>query len=105
MALVECQQCNKRISSQAKSCSHCSSVMGEVNESQMRISHIRRSNQLMNQSFIAMTLFIAGVVIWFWGGESATGMRAYVAGSCFVFGFVGYLIARVRIVLHKRKSV
>ncbi|MGL6012587.1 MAG: zinc ribbon domain-containing protein, partial [Shewanella oncorhynchi] len=48
---------------------------------------------------------IAGVVIWFWGGEPAEGMRANIAGICFVFGFVGYLITRVRIVLHKRKSV
>ena len=105
MALVECPSCSKRISSVAKACPHCSSKLSGENESLNRISHIKRSNQLMNQSFFAMTLFIAGVVIWFWGGEPADGVRATIAGACFVFGFVGYLIARVRFVLHKRKSV
>ncbi|MFV7784535.1 zinc ribbon domain-containing protein [Shewanella marisflavi] len=105
MALVECPSCQKRISSAAKSCPHCASGLTGNTESLNRISHIKRSNQLMNQSFLAMTLFIAGVVIWFWGGEPAQGLRATVAGGCFVFGFVGYLIARIRIVLHKRKSI
>ena len=105
MALVECPSCHKRISSLAKSCPHCSSGLSGDNESLNRISHIKRTNQLMNQSFLAMTLFIAGVVLWFWAGEPAEGLRANIAGICFVFGFIGYLIARIRIVLHKRKSI
>lgn len=105
MALIQCPNCNKRISSLAKTCPHCAAKSSGGNESLNRISHIKRSNQLMNHSFFAMTLFIAGVVIWFWGGEPAEGARANIAGVCVVFGFVGYLIARVRIVLHKRKSV
>ncbi|MGL4711496.1 MAG: zinc ribbon domain-containing protein [Shewanella sp.] len=105
MALIECPVCRKRMSSKAPSCPHCQAKNDGDNESLSRISHIQKSNSLMNQSFVAMTLFIAGVVIWFWGGEPAEGMRANIAGICFVFGFVGYLITRVRIVLHKRKSV
>ncbi|QYJ99799.1 zinc ribbon domain-containing protein [Shewanella psychrotolerans] len=105
MALVQCPICDKRISSLAKSCPHCATKHSSDNESASRISHIKRSNQLMNQSFFAMTLFIAGVFIWFWGGEPAEGMRANIAGACFVFGFIGYLITRIRIVLHKRKSI
>ncbi|MCU7998481.1 MULTISPECIES: zinc ribbon domain-containing protein [unclassified Shewanella] len=105
MALIECSVCRKRMSSKASSCPHCQAKTDGDNESLSRISHIQKSSSLMNQSFVAMTLFIAGVVIWFWGGEPAEGMRANIAGICFVFGFVGYLITRVRIVLHKRKSV
>lgn len=105
MALIECPVCRTRISSKAASCSHCQAKTNGDNESLARISHIKTSAKLMNHSFIAMTLFIAGVVIWFWGGEPAEGLRANIAGACFVFGFVGYLITRVRIVLHKRKSV
>lgn len=105
MALIECPVCRKRISSKASSCPHCQVKTDGDNGSLARISHIQKSSSLMNQSFVAMTLFIAGVVIWFWGGEPAEGQRANIAGVCFVFGFVGYLITRVRIVLHKRKSV
>ncbi|GIU18802.1 zinc ribbon domain-containing protein [Shewanella glacialipiscicola] len=105
MALIECPVCRKRMSSKATSCPYCQASTNGDNGSLSRISHIQKSSSLMNQSFVAMTLFIAGVVIWFWGGEPAEGMRANIAGICFVFGFVGYLITRVRIVLHKRKSV
>ena len=105
MALVKCPSCGGRISSMAKSCSHCKASISADNESLRVISHIKRSNQLMNQSFLALTLFIGGVVAWFWGGDPAEGARATVAGGAFALGFVGYLITRIQIVLHKRKKV
>jgi hypothetical protein len=105
MALMSCPACQKRISSQSKHCPHCKAELGERTETLAKISHIEQSNRLMNHSFIFLTLFIAGVVVWFWGGEPAQGVTAMLAISSFVIGFVGYLITRVRIVLHKRRSV
>ncbi|RTR33420.1 zinc ribbon domain-containing protein [Shewanella atlantica] len=105
MALIECPSCKKRISNKAKECSSCGANLSGNTESLSLISNIKRSNQLMNQSLLCMSLFIAGVVVWFWGGEPAEGIRSYIAGGLFVLGFVGYLITRVRIVLHKRKKV
>ncbi|MCF1430072.1 MAG: zinc ribbon domain-containing protein [Shewanella sp.] len=105
MALIECPVCSKRISSVARECQHCHAKLDGNLASLQRISHIKRSQTLMNQSFLAMTLFIAGMVIWFWRGEPAEGIRALIASACFFVGFVGYLVNRVRIVLHKRKSV
>ncbi|MCL1125701.1 zinc ribbon domain-containing protein [Shewanella surugensis] len=105
MALVACPSCQKRISSKASTCPHCHTGLSGDNESHMRISHIKKSNQLLNHSLLSLSLFIFGVVLGFWGGEVATGSRAYIAGACFIFGFIGYLICRIRIVLHKRKSV
>lgn len=105
MALIECPSCQKRISSKATACSFCNADLTGNTDSLSTISHIKRSNQLMNHSMLSMTLFIAGVVIWFWGGEPAQGIRSYLASACFVLGFVGYMITRVRMVLHKRKSV
>ena len=105
MALIECPSCQKRISSKAKDCQYCRSSLDGDNQSKRIISHIQQSNKLMTHSFVFLTLFIAGVVIWFWGGETATGIQSYIAITCFVFGFVGYTITRARIVLHKRKSV
>jgi hypothetical protein len=104
MALISCPKCQKRISSQAKQCQHCKTDLSNT-ESLTVISHIERSNSLMTQSFIFLTLFIAGVVVWFWGGEPAQGVTSYVAIASFIVGFAGYLVTRVRIVLHKRKSV
>lgn len=105
MALIECPSCKKRISNKAKQCSSCKADLTGNTQSMKVISDIKRGNQLLNHSMLCMTLFIAGVVIWFWGGEPAEGMRSYIAGAFFVLGFVGYLITRVRIVLHKRKKV
>lgn len=105
MALVECPSCSKRISSMAKQCQHCSTKLSGNNESLAKINHIKQSTRLMNHSFIALTLFIGGVVIWFWGGVPAEGTRAIVGAASFILGFVGYMITRVRIILHKRKSV
>ncbi|WP_137227268.1 zinc ribbon domain-containing protein [Shewanella sp. MEBiC00475] len=105
MALVACPKCQKRISSLAKQCPHCKVDLSGNTESITIISHIECSNSLMNQSFLFLTLFIAGVVVWFWGGEPAQGLKSYFAIAMFVIGFVGYLVTRIRIVLHKRKSV
>ncbi|MGL5398661.1 MAG: zinc ribbon domain-containing protein, partial [Shewanella sp.] len=67
MALIECPVCRKRMSSKAPACPHCEAKTTGDNGSIKRISHIQKSSRLMNQSFMAMSLFIAGVVIWFWG--------------------------------------
>ena len=97
--------CQKRISSLATQCQHCQANLSGDNESLTRITHIKKSAQLMNHSFLSLTLFIGGVVLWFWGGEPAEGIRSQIAVGLFVLGFVGYMITRVRMVLHKRKSV
>ncbi|MCL1079127.1 zinc ribbon domain-containing protein [Parashewanella spongiae] len=105
MALIECSACKKRISSLAKSCQFCGVSQGEESEGTQKIRQINRASQLQTHSFIALTLFIAGVMIWFWGGEAAEGTRLYIGGACFVFGFIGYLITRIRIILNRRGKV
>ncbi|PMG28541.1 hypothetical protein BCU94_17825 [Shewanella sp. 10N.286.52.C2] len=105
MALIECPVCQKRISSKAKQCQYCKASADGDSDSKRTISHIQKSNKLMNQMMLFLTLFIAGAVYGFWGGEVATGTDAYIAGSCFAFGFVGYIITRVISLIHKRKSV
>lgn len=86
MALVKCPSCGERISSMAKVCSHCKASISANNESLQVISHIKRSNQLMNQSFLALTLFIGGVVTWFWG-RTCRGDPFYYCCVCFYTGF------------------
>ncbi|WP_133407357.1 zinc ribbon domain-containing protein [Parashewanella tropica] len=105
MALIPCPYCKKQISSLAKQCQHCDAKLTGDNEARLNIAKINQASKLQTHSFIAMTLFVAGVVIWFWGGEPAEGTRMYAGAVCFTFGFIGYLITRVRIILHKRRSV
>ncbi|QDF67157.1 zinc ribbon domain-containing protein [Shewanella sp. SNU WT4] len=105
MALILCPNCKQRISDKAKQCSHCQVNLQADLGSLQRVQHIKQSQRLMTQGFIAMTLFILGMVLWFWNGEVATGWRANVALACFVFGFVGYLFVRIRLVIHKRNSI
>ena len=105
MALIECPNCNKRVSSKASECQNCGHHVSGDTELVSTISHIKRSNQLVNHGLLSMSVFIAGVVVWFWGGESAQGLRLYIGSACFVLGFVGYLITRLRMVIHKRKKV
>ncbi|WP_372871815.1 zinc ribbon domain-containing protein [Shewanella sp.] len=105
MALVQCPVCQKRISSKASSCPHCKTGTQGDNGSALRIANIKKSQRLMNQSFLAMTLFVSGVVVMFWGGEEPEGLRLMSGAVLLTLGFVGYLVTRVQIVLHKRKSV
>lgn len=105
MALIPCPQCKKRISSKASQCNHCKADLTGNTDSLSTIGRIEQTNKLMNHTFIFMTLFIAGIVYFFWGGQPAQGLSASVSITIAVIGFVGYLITRVRIVLHKRKSV
>ncbi|QYJ77036.1 zinc ribbon domain-containing protein [Shewanella sp. FJAT-52076] len=105
MALVQCPICNKRISSKAPQCPHCNTSSAGDNDSALRIAQIKKSQRLMNQSFITMTLFIGGVVVLFWGGEEPEGVRLTAGAVLLTLGFVGYLFTRVQMVINKRKSV
>ncbi|WP_394129944.1 zinc ribbon domain-containing protein [Shewanella maritima] len=105
MALIDCPSCQKRISSQAKQCSHCKANLDGNSESLVKISHIQKSNSLMTHSIVFLTLLIAGAAMWIWKGEVAQGWQAIMAIVSFSVGVIGYMITRIRIVIHKRKSV
>lgn len=107
MALVCCPSCKKRISNRARVCQFCHvNLTGNI-ESLTKISDIKHSSQLLTHTFASLTLFIAGVVIWFWNGitpDKMSSLRAWIAISCFIVGFVGYLVTRVRLILYKRNK-
>lgn len=105
MALIKCPHCQQRISSLAKQCTHCHQTLTGDNESLQRSNHIKRSTRLLNQGMFTMLLFIIGISVGIWGGEFASGKQAIVAWSFGLIGFIGYLITRVQMVLHKRKGL
>ena len=107
MALINCPFCQQRISNRAVFCSKCSRELTGDLTSEIRVTQIRKASSLMTQSFSFLTLFVVGVVIWFWHGEipeDIYGIRGWIAGGCFVLGFVCYILTRMRVILHKRKG-
>ena len=108
MALINCPKCNKRISSKAAECNHCSVVIGSIDSEQLenmkRITVIEQSQKIMNQSMIAMLLFCGGFGFMFWGEPTPNSWQYSIATATSVIGFVWYIVNRVRIILLKRNS-
>ncbi|WP_028115302.1 hypothetical protein [Ferrimonas senticii] len=105
MALIHCAACGKKISSRAGACPHCGFSISDDPEKQAqaaRIRAIKTQQQLMNHSFVALLLFVAGFAIWWWGGAPQDNWRQPVGIGSMALGFVFYLVTRIRIVLNKR---
>ncbi|WP_394174511.1 hypothetical protein [Thalassotalea litorea] len=107
MALVNCPNCSKKISSLAKSCDHCHIELSDMDTEQRlnmkRMKKIEQSQKLMNQSMVAMLLFCAGIGSMFWGEPEPGSMQYNLATGAGVIGFVWYLVNRVRMIILKRK--
>ncbi|TLU66260.1 hypothetical protein FE810_06040 [Thalassotalea litorea] len=107
MALVNCPNCSKKISSLAKLCEHCQIELGDMDSEQRlnveRMKKIERSQKLMTQSMIAMLLFCAGIGSMFWGEPEPGSIQHNLATGSAVIGFVWYLVNRVRMMIIKRK--
>ncbi|WP_371379292.1 hypothetical protein [Thalassotalea aquiviva] len=107
MALIECPNCTKKMSSKAAVCSHCNTVVADMTqeqrENQQRIHKIEQSQKLMTHSMIAMLLFCAGFGFMFWGQPAPDSWQYGLATGSAVFGFVWYIVNRVRLILMKRK--
>ncbi|TKB43727.1 hypothetical protein [Thalassotalea mangrovi] len=107
MALINCPNCAKKISSLAKSCEHCQIELGGLDTEQRlnleRMKKIEESQKLMNQSMLAMVLFCAGIGGMFWGEPDPGSTQHNLATGSAVIGFVWYLVNRVRMIILKRK--
>lgn len=106
MALINCPSCAKRISDKATVCGHCGFKLGTATEEDLlrekRISRIKRSQSLNNQSLLAMMLFVVGFSYMYWGGTRPNETEYYIAMTCSGIGLFWYVINRVRIVIEKR---
>lgn len=69
MAIVQCSNCGRRISSFNKVCPHCDFAHGDISrEEQERIRARRRRLRLdraANLSYLALAVLVAGAV-WWW---------------------------------------
>jgi hypothetical protein len=106
MAVINCPGCKKKISDKAKSCDHCQLYLTELDAEKMasikHVSSIKKSQQLMNHSFIAMLLFCGGFLFLYWN-NAQPGTWEYVSSiASAVLGFILYIVTRIRLLLVKR---
>ena len=108
MAVINCASCGKKISDKAKTCGHCGLDLTGVDKNALSAlataNRIKKSQALMNQSFVAMLLFCGGFLMLYMHNEEPDGWRYQVAVVSTVLGFILYIVNRVRLVILKHKS-
>ncbi|SEL15090.1 hypothetical protein SAMN05216262_106145 [Colwellia chukchiensis] len=106
MAVINCPSCKKKISDKAKSCSHCQLDLTALDADKIanikRINAVKKSQQLMTHSFIAMLLFCGGFLSFYWL-DAETGSWQYLTSiASTILGFILYIVTRIRLILAKR---
>jgi len=106
MALIDCPSCRKKISDKAKSCSHCSIDLENLDEEKLatlrKINLINESQRLMSFSFVAILMFCAGILVLNWYNAQPGSWEYLAALTSSILGFVIYIIIRVKILILKR---
>jgi hypothetical protein len=107
MAIIQCPACDERISSRATQCPKCKldfETVDDFEAQQRKLSSVRFKKQmrLQNMSFIAVLLFATGVLFLYFSMEQPDGSYALTGRVMLGVGFVGYIAARVMLMLHKR---
>ena len=108
MAVINCPSCKKKISDKVKSCHYCQLDLTVLDADKIanlkRVSAVKKSQQLMNHSFIAMLLFCGGFLFLYWQ-DAQPGTWQYVSAiTSTILGFILYIVTRVRLILTKRNQ-
>ena len=108
MAVISCPGCNEKISDKSKFCTHCHIDLTELDIDQMQrlrnVNFIKKSQSLMNHSFIAMLFFCGGFLAMFSESVPRESWQYSVAMACTILGFIFYLVTRVRGLLLKKNK-
>ncbi|WP_163933310.1 zinc ribbon domain-containing protein [Paraferrimonas sp. SM1919] len=107
MALVNCPVCNKRNSDKAQECRYCGvSFSGDSAslERWRRIERIKKQASLTTHGFAAVTLVVAAMTLYFWGGDKPSSGEQISAFTMGIVGALWYVISRIRLFLHKREN-
>lgn len=107
MAIISCPFCGHRISDKSASCSKCNKDLSDLTPEKMaaleRDKRLNQAQSLLNQSLLALVLFLAGLGVWYWW-QSEDGYNQYLAALLAAVGFCWYVITRIRIMMFKRKN-
>ena len=108
MAIVDCPECGKKISSHAPICSHCGFQMGEVSEEQFEVFRARKLRDKIYHlnmiSYAVITAFVAGFG-WYWWDSGGFEHRSS-AGPFILMGLaaVAYLFVRVLLFRNRHRQ-
>lgn len=108
MAITSCPQCNKSISDKHKQCPHCQcNIKGlddEQREQLQREKRIQQQQKYMNQSFIALILFLGGFFFLYFMQPEEKSLQWYACTGALAVGFIWYLISRIVLIVLKKKK-
>jgi hypothetical protein len=100
MAIIQCPNCGKRISSMVQVCPHCDTGLAELSaEDQERLQVRRWKRQLYqaaNLSYIALTMLTIGAIWWWFAGPEGGWVLPPPMGgiTLVVVGAALYLVSR-----------
>ncbi len=108
MAIINCPVCNERISSVAETCKFCHTTFSEdISEEEIyrsaRNARFLKIQRLQNLSFVFIVLFTAGALLMYLGISDQNETYNTTGRVMIALGFVGYVVARVSLVIFKRK--
>ena len=111
MSIIPCPKCKRRISSNAKICSHCGHQFGEVTQQDLDVFNARqlrdRIYRLNMISYAVITVFLAGFA-WYWATSdgftraNSTGPFVVMAAAAVAYLAVRAMLFRAR---QKRKAL
>ncbi len=105
MAIIDCPSCQKKISDKATSCQHCELDLTDLDKDKViqlrKANKLKKSQQLMNHSFLAMLLFCGGILWLFYRDAPIESLEYKGALTATVLGFIWYIVIRIRLVFLK----
>lgn len=106
MALISCPECGKKVSEHAESCPECGNPIAAAKESKgsgtILVTQQETSKKLKLHYVLATIAMIVGVVWFFSIPEGDLSSARHTSVLVIVFGFIWYLVTRVRVWWHHK---
>jgi len=107
MAIINCPECGKKMSSRAVICLSCGFTNGEVTQEQLEVIQFRRLREKIYQismiSYAVMTVFIMGFG-WYWwesgGFQYRSSSGPFIVMAC---AAMAYLAVRIALFSYRQK--
>jgi len=107
MAIVSCPFCGKKVSNKAATCQHCGAGLTDVSPEQlMKVERDRRmakAQSINNHAMIAIVVFLGSVLYLYYKEPLVETVQWYATYISLGAGALGYMISKVRMVMHKRQ--
>lgn len=107
MAIIQCIVCSKKVSSKAETCNYCGAKLKGTTEEQLErathIQKIKKSRRIQALSFLAIIVFVGGVLLKYLQPSGEGAVWDTVAVYLISAGFLGYIVLRLWAMFTKRK--